>query len=42
MSESGTQGLFPMDDGQSPGNVIKYRETGIIPFQGIKALVAKR
>jgi dCTP deaminase len=42
MSESGTRGLFPMDDGQSPGNVIKYRETGIIPFQGIKALVAEK
>jgi dCTP deaminase len=32
-----------MDDGPTPPtNVIKYKETGIIPYQGIKALVAEK
>jgi dCTP deaminase len=43
MNESGTQGLFPMgDDSPPPTNVIKYRDTGIIPYQGIRALVAEK
>ena len=28
-----------MDDDQSPPNVIKYRETGTVPYQGLRALL---
>ena len=41
MTESGNRiGLFPMnDEPPTPTNVIKYRETGIIPYQGLNALI---
>jgi dCTP deaminase len=36
----GNIGLFPMDEGPgAPTNIIKYRETGIIPYQGLNALM---
>jgi len=36
--------LFSMSEGDPPisGNVIKYKDTGIVPFQGIRALVAEK
>jgi dCTP deaminase len=36
----GNYGLFSMSDERpTPTNVIKYRETGIIPYQGLNALI---
>ena len=36
-------GLFPMsDEPPTPNNIIKYRETGIIPYQGIRALINEK
>jgi dCTP deaminase len=42
MSESGVLGLFATGEGEPSSNVVKYKETGIIPYQGIKALVAEK
>ncbi len=37
--KGGGPGLFSMDGGGSSGNVLHYRNTGIIPYQGIGALI---
>lgn len=43
MSEGGIPELFPVgDDKQVPDNILKYRDTGIIPYQGIRALIAEK
>jgi len=43
MSEGGIQELFPVEEEkQGFSNVLKYRDTGIIPYQGIRALIAEK
>lgn len=39
MSDGGTQELFPVGDEKTPENVIEYRKTGVLPYQGLVAMV---
>ena len=39
MSDTETRELFPVPDYRPPANVVEYRKTGIIPYQGLRAMI---